>query len=54
MSCYVIARPRQHAPDEVWASGHEGVVWTDLGFLLLIVAGGLTISTIRVAYHKAD
>ena len=54
MSWHVAARPRQHAPDEVWASGHEGVFWSDLGFLLLIVAGGLTISAIRFARYKAD
>ncbi|HLL16760.1 MAG TPA: hypothetical protein VK388_17005 [Pyrinomonadaceae bacterium] len=53
-SCFVAARPRQPAPDEVWASGHQGVFWSDLGFFLLIVAGGLTISAIRFARDKAD
>jgi hypothetical protein len=54
-SCYVVARSRQQqpVPGEAWASGHQGVFWSDLGFLLLIVAGGLTISAIRFAYHKA-
>ena len=54
MSCHVMARPRQPVPGEVWASGHEGVFWYDLGFILLIVAGGLTISAIRFACYKAD
>ena len=54
-SCYVVARPRQQpVPGEAWASGHQGVFWSDLGFLLLIVAGGLTISAMRFAYRKAD
>ena len=53
MSCYVVAQPREPVPGELWASGHTGVVWTDLGIFLLIVAGGLTISAIRFAYYKA-
>ncbi|HEY9401364.1 MAG TPA: hypothetical protein VIQ24_01630 [Pyrinomonadaceae bacterium] len=54
MSCHVVAQPRDPVPGEVWASGHQGVFWFDLGILLLIVAGGLTISAIRFAYDKAD
>jgi hypothetical protein len=54
LSCYVAARPRDPVPGEVWASGHQGTGWTDLGIVLLIVAGGFTLAAVRFVRDKAD
>ncbi|MDQ1522599.1 MAG: hypothetical protein QOG00_1519 [Pyrinomonadaceae bacterium] len=54
VSCYVVARPRDPAPGEVWASGHTGTGWFDLGIVLLIAAGGVTFAAIRFVRDKAD
>ncbi|HEV2801760.1 MAG TPA: hypothetical protein VGW12_14895 [Pyrinomonadaceae bacterium] len=54
MSCYIATRPHQPSPGEVWASGHNATGWSDLGFALLIAAGGFTVAAIRFIYYKAD
>ncbi len=54
VSCHVLARPRDPAPGEAWASGHSATGWFDLGIMLLIAAGGVTFAAIRFAYDKTD
>ena len=54
LSCYLDAHQHQPVPGEVWASDLDATGWFNLGFLLLIMAGGLTVAAIRFIYYKAD